>query len=718
VHLADFIVSFIEFRIFDPLKFAAMIRLMLTHVLLIIATTAFAQAKTPDLGELLLRLQKSSSDTGRIQALQEMGRYYLDRAGLNKNDLDSALLLFSQAMLLSRQTHHPAEEITAFKNTAEAHLHQGKADQAERELQEVVAQYKTIGYKKLSSTYDLLAETSKYKTDLHNEFKYRMEAVNSMEESADTALADYYYSKLALVYSDLGMYPESVTWIKKAMKILQQRSRLEDFYGDLSLLIYDLITEGRPEEALVFLRNVRKEVPPINLAQKVDMNDMFGHCYKALKQYDKAESYYLEMMRVYNVTNFNKNFYTTNKQMVTDYIYYYETMSEFYVFTKQYQKAGPYLNKILLLPAGVVRPVTLSKFHQMQFLVDSASGNYITAIRHFELHKRINDSLYNATQSKQTSEFQVKYETGKKEQDLQALRSKGQLQEQQLQKSAQARNFTYAFAGVLMVLIGVGYSRYRLKQKSNSQLQEQQKEINSQYQALRKLNVTQEKLLIEKEYLVKEIHHRVKNNLQIVISLLNAQSDFLDHPSALHAIRESRERMQAIALIHQKLYQPDQNMSISMNSYIQEMITYLGNSFSNAESIHFQLEVEDIDLDVSQAVPLGLILNEAITNAVKYAFPKERKGTITIVLQKVSEEDILLKIADNGKGLPADFDLSGNNSLGIQLIRLFSEQLDGDLRFRNDGGVEISLIFRQHFVTETPPSFLYRKTTAEETIDG
>jgi two-component sensor histidine kinase len=155
-----------------------------------------------------------------------------------------------------------------------------------------------------------------------------------------------------------------------------------------------------------------------------------------------------------------------------------------------------------------------------------------------------------------------------------------------------------------------------------------------------------------------------------------------------------------------------------MNSYIQEMITYLGNSFSNAERIHFKLEVEDIDLDVSQAVPLGLILNEAITNAVKYAFPKDRKGSITIVLQKVSEEDILLKIADNGKGLPADFDFSGNNSLGIQLIRLFSEQLDGDIRFRNEDGVEISLIFRQHFVTEASPSFLYRETAAGETIDG
>lgn len=695
-----------------------MIRVMLTYVLLIIATAAFPQAKGPSPEELLLRIQKSNSDTDRINALQDLGRHYLDQAGTKKNDLDSALTLFNQAKLLSRKTHLPIEEITAFKNMAEVHLRQGRPDEAERELLEVAAQYKAIGYKKLPSTYDLLAETSKYKTDLHKEFLYRMEAVTSMEESADTTLADYYYSKLALIYSDLNMYEESVTWIKKALKVLQQRGKFEDFYGDLSLLVYDLITEGKPGQALAFLQKITKEVPPINLAQRVDMNDMFGHCYKALKQYDKAEQYYLEMMRVYNVTNFNKDFYSTNNQMVVDYIYYYETMSEFYVYTRQYQKAGFYLGKILQLPDGAVRPVTLSKFHQMQFLVDSAAGNYIAAIRHFELHKKINDSLYNVTQSKQVSELQIKYETGKKEQDLLALRSKGELQEKELQKSAQARNFTYAMVAALIVLMGVGYSRYRLKQKSNQRLQEQQKEINSQYQALRKLNAAQEKLLVEKEYLVKEIHHRVKNNLQIVISLLNAQSDFLDHPSALHAIQESRERMQAIALIHQKLYQPGQNMSISMNSYIQEMISYLGSSFSNAERIRFQLEIGDIDLDVSQAVPLGLILNEAITNAVKYAFPKDRQGNIHIVLQKINQEDILLRIADNGKGLPDDFDFSGNKSLGIQLIRLFSEQLDGDIRIRNKDGVEITLVFRQHYTEETTPSFLYTQPAAGEAIAG
>jgi two-component sensor histidine kinase len=155
--------------------------------------------------------------------------------------------------------------------------------------------------------------------------------------------------------------------------------------------------------------------------------------------------------------------------------------------------------------------------------------------------------------------------------------------------------------------------------------------------------------------------------------------------------------MQAIALIHQKLYQPDHGPRISMGSYIQDLVYYLESSFTSAKGIYFQLDIDETSLDVSQAVPLGLILNEAITNAVKYAFPGGRRGTIAITLRRQGARNVLLKIADNGVGLPPDFDLAANNSLGMQLIRLFAEQLEGELFFQGSDGVEISLLFQQEF---------------------
>ena len=189
------------------------------------------------------------------------------------------------------------------------------------------------------------------------------------------------------------------------------------------------------------------------------------------------------------------------------------------------------------------------------------------------------------------------------------------------------------------------YLAIDLKQRSNIKLQKQQGEINTQNNQLQILLGEQKKLVEEKEWLVKEIHHRVKNNLQIIISLLNAQSEFLESPTALNAIQESRERMQAIALIHQKLYQPDHGTLINMASYIQDMTHNLQSSFTQANRIHFSLHAEPIELDVSQAVPLGLILNEAITNSIKYAFPKPATGTITIHLQRKDDCYIALSIS-------------------------------------------------------------------------
>jgi two-component sensor histidine kinase len=252
------------------------------------------------------------------------------------------------------------------------------------------------------------------------------------------------------------------------------------------------------------------------------------------------------------------------------------------------------------------------------------------------------------------------------------------------------RDITIAGVVALIIITGLAYNGYRNKQRSNRALRIKQTEINEQ-------NMSLQHLLKEKEWLLKEVHHRVKNNLQIIISLLNTQTDFLDNPSALHAIQDSRERMQAIALIHQKLYQQDHSTLINMHSYIHELISYLISSFNNTGRIYFDLDIDEINLDVSQAVPLGLILNEAITNAVKYAFPTGGHGTISVLLYREGNRDVHLKIADNGVGFPRAIDLSGKTSLGIQLMKLFAEQLEGSIRLQSKHGVEISLHFRQQF---------------------
>ncbi|MEO7044337.1 MAG: hypothetical protein ABI091_03460, partial [Ferruginibacter sp.] len=219
-------------------------------------------------------------------------------------------------------------------NIAECYIKQGKTDAAEKLLLNVIEEYKSIGYKKLQDTYDALAQLSGSQADLHKEFMYRMEAVKSMEASGDESRNDYFYAKLALTYSDMKMYKESAEWILKAIDVLKKKENYGDLYGDVSLLVFDYITLNEPEKALAFLDKISHEIPPSNLAQKVDLNEEFAHCYVQMKEYPKAEQYYLEMMRIFQFTSFNKAFYSNHEQMVTDFIYYNQTIGNFYILTK------------------------------------------------------------------------------------------------------------------------------------------------------------------------------------------------------------------------------------------------------------------------------------------------------------------------------------------------------------------------------------------------
>jgi two-component sensor histidine kinase len=570
------------------------------------------------------------------------------------------------------------------------YLKTDRLDQAEEDFQTALKLYQSAGYKRLHPVYDLLAQVSEMRADLRKELEYRTAEVQSMEASRDTANCDYHYGKLSLTYSELGMYELSEAWAQRAIQYLRAQYKFCDFYGYLSIQIYGLLKENKNAEAVRVLKEITREAPPANIAQRIDLNAMYGNCYAAAGNTALAEECYLKMMRDYKVTDFQQKYYATEDQMMLDHVYYYGVMGDFYIQTKQYARARKYVRNILAFAPGAVKPISLTRFYRMQFVIDSASGNYVDAIRYFEKSKQLNDSLFSIAGKKQVAEIEVKYHTDQKEQSIKLLEAKGRTQAAELKEVQLQKNLTVAGIAAMLVITGLAYNGYRNKRRSNRALRSKQAEINKQ-------NISLQQLVKEKEWLLKEVHHRVKNNLQIVISLLNTQTDFLDSPSALNAIQDSRERMQAIALIHQKLYQQDESTAIDMHSYIHELVSHLVSSFSNMGRIWFDLEIEKIDLDVSQAVPLGLVLNEAITNAVKYAFPRGAQGTVKVRLYRRKNRDIVLKIIDDGVGFPEGFDLDANNTLGIQLMRLFAAQLEGDLHFSEREGVGITLRFRQQF---------------------
>lgn len=224
-------------------------------------------------------------------------------------------------------------------------------------------------------------------------------------------------------------------------------------------------------------------------------------------------------------------------------------------------------------------------------------------------------------------------------------------------------------------------------------LQVQQKEISGKNESLRHL-------VEEKEWLLKEIHHRVKNNLQTVVSLLESQSHYLEK-DALMAIQNSQHRVYAMSLIHQKLYGPESPTTIKMSAYLPELVNYLSDSFNIKQRIKFSLHIDEIELDVSQAIPLGLILNEAITNAIKYAFSSRDDNQIVISMKFVEKDRIELVISDNGRGLPDSLQTNKNGTLGLKLIKGLTEDINGSLSIKSMEGTHITISFSPNAILKS-----------------
>ncbi|MEN9332184.1 MAG: hypothetical protein RLZZ94_1274, partial [Bacteroidota bacterium] len=186
--------------------------------------------------------------------------------------------------------------------------------------------------------------------------------------------------------------------------------------------------------------------------------------------------------------------------------------------------------------------------------------------------------------------------------------------------------------------------------------------------------------LEEKGLLLREIHHRVKNNLQIIISLFNLQTSYIDDDKAYQALKEGQDRIKSMALIHERFYQSDGISQIDFDDYSRKLIEHLYSSFKiNPNTIVVDIKIENVKLDIDTAVPCGLIINEIVSNAFKHAFKEGDKGIVQIRLQNTTEGEYYLEIKDNGVGMSADFNLETADSLGFQLIQALSDQLDGKL---------------------------------------
>ncbi|MDF1697265.1 MAG: histidine kinase dimerization/phosphoacceptor domain -containing protein [Saprospiraceae bacterium] len=290
---------------------------------------------------------------------------------------------------------------------------------------------------------------------------------------------------------------------------------------------------------------------------------------------------------------------------------------------------------------------------------------------------KVDKQLRNQFADKNILRIKTEYDIEKKDLQIQLLNSKNELKDIALGKSK--RNIIFALVGIVLLgLISILlYNSLKAKRKSQQLLLEKNTQIS--------------KALADKELLLKEIHHRVKNNLQVVSSLLGLQSEYIKDESALSAINEGRNRVRSMSLIHQNLYKEHSLKGISMKSYLEKLISGLFETYNiNEDKIKLSLTIQDLELDVDTVVPLGLITNELVSNALKHAFKIKKEGTVSVSLQEKGEV-LELIVHDNGDGLSNQDIDEDIESFGYQMIFAFKEKLNAELDINGNHGTSIKL---------------------------
>ena len=502
-----------------------------------------------------------------------------------------------------------------------------------------------------------------YQLSLRNQF----DALKLREQEGDQSLIAKSYNNIGLIYRVRKDYSKAIEYYLLSLKL---KKNLKDSAGQLNSLInisscyqyqyrYDSALHYS-QQTLALSRQINKPKDEANSLANL------GVASVGLQQWSEAESFLQEALQKSTAISYKEPMYSV-----------YEGLGKVMLNKKMYDKAIEWFNKGVLLSSESGRKEMLANYYNNLSVCYEKTGDYNQAYNLIKNSEAIRDSLLNEENLRQINEMTVVYETTKKEEKIVVLSKEGKEKDEALTRSRRARNIYIAAALLIAAMAIFAFNAYRRNRK--------QKEL------LNRQNGLIEASLKEKETLLREIHHRVKNNLQIISGLLNLQSRQIENTEAQEAVRESRNRVKSMALIHQKLYQQDNLTSINIKEYLSDLTSSVQQTFKdNRTNITVNIDCDDLKLDVDTAIPLGLIINELVTNCYKYAFTGKAEGTISIQLHKqINNLELIVK--DNGIGLPESFNPEQTRSFGMKLIQSLAAKLEASMKAFTDNGTVIKL---------------------------
>jgi two-component sensor histidine kinase len=533
------------------------------------------------------------------------------------------------------------------------------------------------------SVYDELKK-SYYQLYLYTEvFEVNSKIQKLIDNGAEYPL--WSYNMNSTLYARLKQYNKAIIALKKEIQVLE-KSNINDpliipsAYNDLG---YYFFKSKRNDSALVsFQKSLKYAEKSLKQTNEKSYEQLIGvvkgniaGVYVQRKNYIEAVAFLKEDIDVglRTKTNLESTFYS------------YSLLIKCYLELKNYNTALSTINTAEQYLPELNNQKPLSEFYTTKSEYFNNIGKIDSAYFYLNKAYEIKDSLETKGMNKILASNELMHSITEKQKLLK--QHQVDLKNQELKLKNTQKNIFIFFTTLLLLLLFLSlYNVFKLK-KSKKEIGLKNNQILSQNEKIKET-------LDEKEVLLKEVHHRVKNNLQVISGLLELQNITVSDDSVKLALKEGQNRIQSVALVHKMMYQSESVSKVNMGKYLDELLQVLQTSYAvSGKNITTKINASNIDLDITFAVPLSLIVNEAVCNAYKHAFVDVIEGEIFVSIERESTKTYKLIIKDNGIGLPSGFDISNLKSIGFDLIKGLTKQLKGSLQLNTNYGTEIIITF-------------------------
>jgi len=598
-----------------------------------------------------------------------VGRSYLELAKkIYRRDPVMCEAYIDSAKMYRQFTKHP-ESQASIKYTMGNLLKMKKDDHAAiKLLREALIDFEDLSNEyMIGQTYFSIGSAEINLGELEDANESFIESFKIAEARNDTTALGVSLNALGVVNRKVGNLDKAKEYYTQALDIFKKIEKTDGVSSCLLNLAIIEKQQKRYDEALALFQKA------LIVAQSDDkINEgMFAYIYGNMSSMYHTQDKIQEAIKYGEKALKIREKSSDNLELSNSYV----GLGANYQEIGKFEKAESYLKKAEQFAEGNREILYIIKKTYSD--IEWQRKNYRQAYLYLNESKDLRDSIYNLEKTKQMDRLNTEFETERKEAEITQLELEDKLNETQIKQQR------ILLGGTGIGLASLSFFLFRLFG--------QNKKINSQ-------NSVISKSLDEKELLLKEIHHRVKNNLQVISSLLGIQSRGIKDQLAKDAIKESRSRVHSMSLIHQDLYKQDNLSGIQIQAYLNKLCHDLFNTYDISQGrISLVTDIDDIKLDVDSVIPIGLIVNELITNSLKYAFPDDQTGEIKVALN-LKEKILNLVVSDNGVGLVEEDLKVKTDSFGHKLIRAFKQKLNADVHIVSEKGTRITVAIKDYII--------------------